>query len=162
MIPTQGFLRLHIQNAHLEVNRGTLLNKQDPVVLIKVGGHQEWRSAVCVDGGKNPVWQNQFMEIPVKKLKKLDKEVDIKIFDQNLFGKEPLGHAKVTLGLFAARVPSQNRVELRYNGQLAGHIMIASLFHNENIKYVGSKSVNVVVQPAPVVIGQAPMQQQYG
>jgi len=37
IIPTVGFLRLHIQSAHLEINRGGPFDKMDPFVYIKVG-----------------------------------------------------------------------------------------------------------------------------
>jgi len=57
-----GFIKLHLIEAHLERNLGSLLNKMDPFVFIKVG-HQEWRSAVCENGGKNPRWTLQFMQI---------------------------------------------------------------------------------------------------
>jgi len=84
----------------LEVNRGGPFNKQDPFVFIKVGNRQEWRSNVCINGGKNPVWNHQHMDIPVKKLKKLGKNVHIEVRDQDPLKSEPLGHANVTLGLF--------------------------------------------------------------
>ena len=54
------------------------------------------------------------MEIPVKKLNKLDKNVHIEVRDQNMLQSEPLGHANVTLGLFCARGPCENRVELKF------------------------------------------------
>jgi hypothetical protein len=50
------------------------------------------------------------MEIPVKKLRKLAKNVHIEVRDQNLLGSEPLGHANITLGLFASRGPVEERV----------------------------------------------------
>lgn len=54
------------------------------------------------------------MDIPVKKLGKLDKTVHIEIRDQNLLQSEPLGHANVTLGLFASRGPVTERVGLMF------------------------------------------------
>jgi hypothetical protein len=39
---------------------------------------------VCHNGGKNPNFHGEFMDIPVKKLGKLDKTVHIEIRDQNL------------------------------------------------------------------------------
>lgn len=54
------------------------------------------------------------MEIPVKKLKKLDKNVHIEVRDHKMLHSDPLGHANVTLGLFAARGPCENRVELKF------------------------------------------------
>ena len=49
-------IRLILQKAHLEFNFGNVFDKMDPFVYIRIG-QQEWRSAVCVDGGKNPHWQ---------------------------------------------------------------------------------------------------------
>jgi len=72
-----------------------MLDKMDPFVFIRVGNNQEWRSAVCHNGGKNPQWSMQHMEIPVKKLNKLNKNVLIKIRDQNMLKSEELGHATV-------------------------------------------------------------------
>lgn len=54
------------------------------------------------------------MDIPVKKLNKLQKNVHIEIRDQNMLGSEPLGHANVTLGLFASAGPREEWVELRF------------------------------------------------
>jgi len=48
-------IRLILQKAHLEFNFGNAFDKMDPFVYIRVG-QQEWRSAVCVNGGKNPHW----------------------------------------------------------------------------------------------------------
>ena len=81
------------------------------------------------------------MEIPVKKLNKLTKNVRIEVCDQNFLGSEPLGHANVTLGLFCARGPCENRVELRFAGGHAGHLMVRSVFHTENVNYVSAKVV---------------------
>lgn len=114
VIPTTGWLRLHFISAHLDINRGGPLNKMDPFVWVKVGKAQEWRSNVCVNGGKNPQWHHQHMDIPVKKLSKLEKNVHIEIRDQNLLQSEPLGHANITLGMFASRGPIQERVTLMF------------------------------------------------
>jgi hypothetical protein len=73
MVPNEGFIKIHLQSAHLTHNTEAghgLLHKMDPFVVIMVG-KQQWRSAVCVNGGKNPHWQMQCMDIPVKKLRKL-------------------------------------------------------------------------------------------
>lgn len=69
------------------------------------------------------------MEIPVKKLNKLNKTVHIEIRDQNMLQSEPLGHASVTLAVFASRGPIQERVGLMYQGRPAGHLMMRSVFH---------------------------------
>ena len=110
VVPAVGWLRLHIQNAHLEINRGGPLDKMDPFVYIKVGNRQEWRSQVCINGGKNPQWHHQHMDIPVKKLKKLGKNVHIEVRDQDPLKSEPLGHTNITLGLFAKNGPREERI----------------------------------------------------
>ena len=74
-------MRLTFESAHLDVQRGGPMNKMDPFIFVRVGRQQEWRSSVCVNGGKNPQWMGQHMEIPVKKLNKLDKTVHIEIRD---------------------------------------------------------------------------------
>jgi hypothetical protein len=157
IIPKTGWLRLVFESAHLEVNRGSMMNKQDPFVWVRVGKGQEWRSNTCVNGGKNPQWHNQHMDIPVKKLGKLDKNVHIEIRDQNLLNSEPLGHANVTLGLFASRGPVHERVSLMFQGRHAGHLMMRSVFHEDQATVVlrAPAQPTVVVQPqAPVVVQQ--------
>jgi hypothetical protein len=58
MAPTMmgGFLKLHLVEAHLAHNTSEfMLEKMNPFVLIRIG-MQEWRSAVCEQGGRNPRW----------------------------------------------------------------------------------------------------------
>jgi len=136
VIPRTGYLRLTVESAHLNVNLGGPLNKMDPFVFIQVGKQQQWRSSVCVNGGKNPVWQFQHMEIPVKKLSKLEKVVRIEVRDQNLLGSEPIAHANVTLGMFASRGPVHERIQLIHRGMNGGHIMMRSVFHTETVAVV--------------------------
>jgi len=94
----------------LEINRGGPFDKMDPFVWIKVGKGQEWRSQVCINGGKNPSWTLQHMDIPVKKLKKLTKNVRIEVRDKDFLKSEPLGHADITLGLFVNNGPREERI----------------------------------------------------
>ena len=57
VIPNEGHIRIHVQSAHLTHNTEPgLFHKMDPFVTIQVG-KQQWRSAVCVNGGRNPHWQ---------------------------------------------------------------------------------------------------------
>jgi hypothetical protein len=46
-----------------------------------------------VNGGKNPHWQMQVMDIPVMKLRKLEKIVTIEVRDKDILHSEPIGHA---------------------------------------------------------------------
>lgn len=163
VIPKTGFMRLHFMSAHLDINRGGMLNKMDPFVFVRVGKGQEWRSQVCVNGGKNPSWNHQHMEIPVKKLGKLDKNVHIEVRDQNMLNSEPLGHANITLGLFASRGPIQERVTLMFQGRPSGHLMMRSTFEQQGGVAVVQQQPQVTVvqnQPQPQVMVQPNMQSQ--
>ena len=63
-----GHLKIHVIEAHLQHNTGGVFDKMDPFVVMKAGPLQEWRSNVCRNGGKNPRWNHQHMEIDVKHL----------------------------------------------------------------------------------------------
>ena len=56
-VARMGLLKLHVVEAHLSHNTNPgLFERMDPFVIIKVN-MQEWRSAVCMGGGKNPRWE---------------------------------------------------------------------------------------------------------
>ena len=60
-----GFVKIHLKSAHLEHNTGGMFKggKMDPYVEMQVG-MERWCSNVCENGGKNPHWQFQHMNIP--------------------------------------------------------------------------------------------------
>ena len=66
MIPTSGFLRLHVLAADLTHKTGGMMHKMNPYIDIHVGQLQNWRSLTCRDGGKEPRWNGQFMDIEVR------------------------------------------------------------------------------------------------
>ncbi len=49
-----GNLKLHLIEAHIN-HKDQYFEKMNPYVIIKVNG-REWRSAVCIGGGKRPHW----------------------------------------------------------------------------------------------------------
>jgi hypothetical protein len=53
------------------------------------------------------------MDIPVKKLSKLQKIVHIEVRDQDPMRSEPLGHANITLAQFACG-PKEERIPLHF------------------------------------------------
>ena len=101
------------------------MNKMDPLAICKVGARQEWRSTVNQNGAKNPEWKFQHMDIPVKKLNKLNKTVHIEVRDAKRMN-QPLGHANVTLGVFASRGPIEEKITLMEAGRPVGHIFCRS------------------------------------
>ena len=120
----------------------------DPFVRLSIG-KQEWRSAVCVNGGKNPHWQNQHMEIPVRKLRKLQKGVLIEVRDKDILHSEPIGHAVVPLEFFAGRGPREEWIELKFQGHPAGRIHMKSSFTHAGAGVVVTQQPSVVVQQQP-------------
>jgi len=74
--PLMGHLKLHLIEAHLD-HRDQNFMKMNPYVIIKVNG-REWRSAVCIGGGKRPHWTLQFMDIEVANM---EHEIYIEVRD---------------------------------------------------------------------------------
>ena len=93
-----------------------------PFVIIKVG-MQEWRSEICFEGGRQPRWVMQFMEIPVFNLLE---EVVIEVRDKDMIGSEAIGRAKLRLDFFAMGAGRQEWIELWYLDMPAGKIHFRS------------------------------------
>ena len=96
----------------------------NPYVIIKVNG-REWRSAVCVAGGKRPHWTFQFMDIEILNM---EHEIYIEVRDQDPLRTEMLGHVTLRVGFFAVPGGRKEWVELFYLGSPAGKIHFRSEF----------------------------------
>lgn len=70
----------------------------------------------------------QHMDIPIKKLRKLDKLVTIEVRDKDILHSDPIGHAAVPLAFFASRGPVEEWIELKFRGHPAGRIHLRSTF----------------------------------
>lgn len=103
MLGQGGHLRLHLLSAHLERNLGGPLNKMDPFVWIRVGG-QEWRSQVCVNGGKNPHWTLQFMQVETNLF---THQMHIQVCDKDPLKAPLIGEAHVPLSVFTQSGPRE-------------------------------------------------------
>ena len=71
-----GNLKLHLLSAHIN-HKDQYFERMNPYVLIRVNG-REWRSEVCFEGGKNPSWTFQFMDIEVFNM---EHEINIEVRD---------------------------------------------------------------------------------
>ena len=87
------------------------------------------------------------MDIPVKKLRKLQKLVVIQVRDKDVLGSEPIGHAEVPLAFFASRGPVEEWIELKYRGFPAGRIHMKSTF-----THMPGAGIAVVQQQPQVVV----------
>ena len=128
---------VQVVEAHLEHNTGGMFDKMDPFVIMKAGPLQEWRSAVCHDGGKNPRWMEQRMGVAVTHL---GQDLELWVRNHSMMEAEAVGHARVHLGLFKRAMECEERVPLMFRGMHAGHIILRSRYHPEEY-------VEVVQQP---------------
>ena len=93
----QGVLKMHGHKAHLNYSDVGLLERMSPVVHIRIN-NQEWRSDVCVNGGRNPEWGafNRMEHIVMDPMQ----EVIIQVRDKDMIGSDMIGHARVPLQMF--------------------------------------------------------------
>ena len=79
---------------------------------------------MCFDGGKNPRWMLQFMEVPIFSLAE---EVLIEVRDKDaMIGSEPIGRARVRLDFFAVGSGRQEWIELFHLDMPAGRLHMRS------------------------------------
>lgn len=96
----------------------------NPVVLIKVNGI-EWRSEVCVSGGRNPRWEFQHMDLEVANM---EHEMYIEVRDRDPFTSQMIGHVRTKVGFFAVPGGRAEWLELFFEGYPAGRIHFRSEF----------------------------------
>jgi hypothetical protein len=118
-----GFLKLHLVEAHL-THQDQMFERMNPVVIIKVNG-LEWRSAVCVSGGRNPRWEFQHMDIEVRNM---EHEIYIEVRDRDPLRSEMIGHVTTRVNFFAVPGGRAEWLELFYLGMPAGRIHFRSEF----------------------------------
>lgn len=140
VVARMGLLKLHLIEAHLTHNTNPgLFDRMDPFVIIKVN-LQEWRSAVCMGGGKNPRWEFQFMEHQVLSL---DHEVYIEVRDRDPMITEMIGSARVPLRFFCVPTGLTEWIELFFMGMPAGRIQFRSEYFPE-ISIMGGNTTVIV------------------
>lgn len=118
-----GFLKLHLVEAHL-THQDQLFERMNPVVIIKVNGI-EWRSEVCVSGGRNPRWEFQHMDLEVANM---EHEMYIEVRDRDPFTSQMIGHVRTKVGFFAVPGGRAEWLELFFEGYPAGRIHFRSDF----------------------------------
>jgi len=128
----------------------------DPVVIMKAGPLQEWRSEICRNGGKNPQWgPHQHFDVDVKHI---GQELEIWVRNAEMMQGEPLGHAKVRLEIFKRAEVAEERIEIFQMGRPVGHIWLKSHYHPEALVVGGMMAPQVAVVQQPMM--QQPMHQQ--
>lgn len=124
-IPPFGKLRIKIVGGkNLRAGQGVLGNA-NPFVIIKVG-NKVFSTSVHRDGGKNPVWNNQF-EFDITN----EKELTVDVLDKGKVGRDTfMGKATVNLLDWMAEGKFDGTVEiLDQSGGLAGGLIVEVAFH---------------------------------
>jgi len=117
-----GNLKLHLKEANLQHNDPGFLERMSPFVIIKVNG-REWRSAICVGGGRNPRWELQFFDFEVTNM---EQEIYIEVRDRDPLITEMIGCANLKVGFFAAPGGREEWVDIYFRGYPAGRIHFKS------------------------------------
>ena len=126
----RGHLRIHPVECHLTHNTGGMMDKMDPFIFMRVGNLQEWRSTVCVDGGRNPRWgMHEHMQVECGRMQH---KLHIEVRDKDVFGAEAIGHAEVDLNFFKRPNGHFNEaIELFWRGMPAGRLVVKTTYHPE-------------------------------
>jgi hypothetical protein len=126
----QGILKMHAHNAHLNFSDVGLLETMSPQVTIRIN-EQEWRSDVCMGGGRNPEWGafNRMEHIVMDPAR----EVHIEVRDKDMIGGDMIGHAIVPLNFFLRPMEGHmnEQIELKLMGFDAGRVHMKSEFISE-------------------------------
>jgi len=133
----QGVLKMHAVTAHLDYHEGPMLERMSPFVKIQVG-MQEWRSDVCMNGGRNPSWGplNRMEHIVMDPMQ----EVFIEVRDKDMIGSEFIGQARVPLNFFLKPEGTLNEwLELKRDLFAAGRIHLRSEFIPEVAMAMGGQ-----------------------
>ena len=110
--------------------------KMDPFVIIKYR-EQEWRSAVCKSGGKNPKWLNQVMHLDAKYL---GDDIFINVRDEDPMKSDSIGETKVKTSALVFNGGLEEWFELYFKGKPAGKLHL-------KCKWEPSAQHGVTVQP---------------
>jgi len=158
---SRGHLRIHPVECHLNHNTGGILDKMDPFIYMRVGQLQEWRSSVCVNGGRNPRWGiHEHMQVECGRMQH---KLHIEVRDKDVFGSEPIGHAEVNLDFFKRPNGHFNEaIELFYRGMPAGRLVVKTTYHPEAMTVTALPYGNQPFMQQPVVVQQPVMQQPMG
>ncbi|CAG9312069.1 unnamed protein product [Blepharisma stoltei] len=113
-----GKLIIHPMNAKL-TRDVEVIGTMDPYCVISVG-NQELTSNICIEGGKNPHWDD-----PHTFTINNEDTVTIKVMDKRLMKKDDeVGSVTVPLSnIFNTRM-AEDWIEILHNGELAGHLRL--------------------------------------
>lgn len=113
-----GKLIVHPMNAKL-IRDVELIGTMDPYCKIRVG-NQELTSNICIEGGKNPRWDD-----PHTFVLNDEDNVTITVMDKRLMKKDDeIGAITIPLfNIFSTRMV-EDWVEIMHEGQLAGHLRL--------------------------------------
>ena len=93
----------------------------DPYVIIKVDG-KELRTKTIDDGGKTPVWNQDFdINLPDKK-----RDVIFQVYDAGALADTIIGEANMPLKSVLMQKREPKEIEIKHEGKSAGKVIIMS------------------------------------
>jgi len=125
----QGIVKMHAVTSHLNYSDVGMLERMSPFVIVRIN-NQEWRSDICMGGGRKPEWGaiNRMEHMVMNPMH----EVHIEVRDKDMIGSDIIGHAMVPLQFFMKPVEIAGKVnewiELKRMGFDAGRIHMRSEF----------------------------------
>ena len=112
-----GRLRVHLIEAKLTHDTETF-GKMDPYVKMNCR-EQEWKSAVCNDGGKHPTWHSQFFDIHVHYL---GDDLTFKLWDDDIGKDEFIAEGSTKLSSLVHHGGFDEWFTVTYKGKDAGKL----------------------------------------
>ncbi len=120
----EGILKIHLQEAHL-THDVQAIGKMDPYVKFTCR-EQEFKSTICKNGGKNPKWSHDTIEIQVHYL---GDDLHFHVWDDEVGRDESIGQGSCKLSSLAIHGGFDEWFEIQHKGEPAGKIHLKAEWH---------------------------------
>jgi len=135
----QGFVKLHLQRAQIEVHQGPEFERMSPFVKIMHEGREIWKSVHREHAGRNPEWG--FEANFEWEVLNPDSLLRIEIIDhEGLLNNEPIAHCEVAWRTFCLPGGWEDCLEVFHRELPAGRIFFRAEFRPQDV-------INVNPQP---------------
>ena len=122
MDQTGGLLHVTIIEARLSRDV-ELFGTQDPYCKIEYMG-RKYETQVCLNGGKNPVWNNSFDF----ELQSVKDDLEIQVKDKNLIGAEMIGGGVMKASSLCINNGVRDWFPIEYDNDRVGDVLIETRF----------------------------------
>ena len=118
---------LHMKIADANLTRDTdVVGQMDPFVELKIGGKLVHKTAVIDEGGKTPVWNEEF----VYEVKDISPEVTFIVYDEDTFSNDFVGMGTCELADLCQDGGTNENYPIAFEGQSAGTIRFETSWVN--------------------------------